>query len=326
MDNIFNSAYLESTGQKSKVKNYADTYLYNVSNSEKEIFSFLMHAERIEKTNPIYDELKYDIKKQRVANFLLTVLESPNTILYYSNKSLPRTYKVICAKDPKDNGKLKVFIDVTGLISGEKDKLSYNNTSLQIIISYLVAGSFAMIYHSNPTLYFNKTHLIHSGAQCFSLLVYNIVDYLRIGAENNKSKIMYLSSKYFQLCIMNKPESDSVESAAKKISGISETEIAMLELVVKENPYINIKSFVSTIATVLKTDKLTLDVFIDKWMYHFGVGTQFATELLPAFIAMIEYAYIGAYLNNQKTIEKVIGRPMVEFVNELNRLGNEVIK
>lgn len=326
-DSIFNSAFLEGTGQKVSVKNFADTFLYNKGAYEKEIFSFLMHAERIEKTNGVYEDLKLDIKKQRVANFLLKVLESNNTILYYGEKALPRAFKVICAKDPKDNGKLKVFIDVTGIITGSKNELRYNANGLQIIISYLMAGSFKMIYHSNPNLYFNKTNLITDGAKCFCALVYNIIDYLRIGGDNNKSKIMYMAAKYFQVCVMNRPVTESVENISKKIAGISDTEINIIDLHLGDlDPYKNVKTFVDGLNKVLKSEKLTVDVFIDKWMYHFGVGTQFATELFTSFIDMMVYAYIGAYLNNQKTIEKLVGRNMVEFINELTRLGNEVIK
>ena len=32
---------------------------------------------------------------------------------------------------------------------------------------------------------------------------------------------------------------------------------------------------------------------------------------------MLIYAYVGAYLNNQKTIEKITGRNMVDYVNTL---------
>ena len=42
-------------------------------------------------------------------------------------------------------------------------------------------------------------------------------------------------------------------------------------------------------------------------MYIYGTGTVFALELLPSFSNMLTDAYVGAYINNQKTIEKIAG-------------------
>lgn len=326
MSSIFESAVLESAG-KSKVKNFSDTFLYGMGDYEKNLFSYIMHATRIPKDNKIFEDLKLDIKKQRTSEFLLKVLLSDKTVLCYNEKALPRAFKVFCAKDVKDNGQLKVFIDVTGIITGELDNLNYTYGNIPIIISYLMSGAFSMIYYADPTKYFNKTSLVTSGTKCFSSLVYHIIDYLRIGADNNKSKIKYMAAKYFQLCIMNRPETESVENISKRISGISETEINIIELHTEGiDIFKNIDTFVKGLSKVLKADRLTTDVFIDKWMYNYGMGMQFACELFPSFVTMMVYAYVGAYLNNQKTIEKIVGRDMVDFIQELNKLGNEVIK
>ena len=188
MSSIFESAVLESTG-KSKVKNFSDTFLYGMGDYEKNLFSYIMHATRIPKDNKIFEDLKLDIKKQRTSEFLLKVLLSDKTVLCYNEKALPRAFKVFCAKDVKDNGQLKVFIDVTGIITGELDNLNYTYGNIPIIISYLMSGAFSMIYYADPNKYFNKTALVTNGAKCFSSLVYHIIDYLRIGADNNKSKI-----------------------------------------------------------------------------------------------------------------------------------------
>ena len=58
---------------------------------------------------------------------------------------------------------------------------------------------------------------------------------------------------------------------------------------------------------------LTTDIIVEKWMFLFGTGTVFALEFLPAFITMMTDAYIGSFINNQKTIESKCGKTMVEF-------------
>ena len=49
-------------------------------------------------------------------------------------------------------------------------------------------------------------------------------------------------------------------------------------------------------------------------------------ELKPisgTFANMLIYAYVGAYLNNQKQIEKFVGKDMVDFTNALFRVGGD---
>ena len=69
---------------------------------------------------------------------------------------------------------------------------------------------------------------------------------------------------------------------------------------------------------------MKLNNFVNKWIFVFGPGTQFAMELYPAFSTMITNAYCGAYLNNQKVIEKVLGRTLVEYSVALLQLGSDL--
>ena len=89
--------------------------------------------------------------------------------------------------------------------------------------------------------------------------------------------------------------------------------------------FLNINFFVETVADVLHLNKMTLDTVIEKWMYIYGTGTVFALELLPAFSHMLTDAYVGAYINNQKTIEKVAGTGMVEFTKTILTIGAESV-
>ena len=87
----------------------------------------------------------------------------------------------------------------------------------------------------------------------------------------------------------------------------------------------SIATFVKALSEFFKNPKLTTEVVVDKWMYSFGNGSQFGLELYPAFAQIIIYAYVGAYLNNQKTIEKILGRELVSFVTEVMNVGSELI-
>ena len=80
-------------------------------------------------------------------------------------------------------------------------------------------------------------------------------------------------------------------------------------------------------AQMLKCSTFTTESYVAKWMYLFGPGTYFGLELYPDFARILIDTYVGSYQNNQQTIEKVIGgRGISEFVNEIFKIGSELIK
>jgi hypothetical protein len=60
-------------------------------------------------------------------------------------------------------------------------------------------------------------------------------------------------------------------------------------------------------------------------MTSFGTGTVFALEIFPAFASMMTDAYVGGYINNQKSIEKIAGTGMTEITKTLLTIGAESI-
>jgi hypothetical protein len=91
------------------------------------------------------------------------------------------------------------------------------------------------------------------------------------------------------------------------------------------NPFKNIYTFVEALAKVLRIEgQLKLDNVIEKWGWVYGSGTQYGTELYTSFASILTNAYVGSYINNQKTIEKVLGRTLVEFTNALFKVGSEL--
>ena len=86
----------------------------------------------------------------------------------------------------------------------------------------------------------------------------------------------------------------------------------------------DINCFIKAISIVIKAESLKLDNFVERWIFLYHSGTQFGLELYPAFSSMITNAYSGAYLNNQKLIEKLCGRDMVDYTTALLRIGDEL--
>ena len=70
---------------------------------------------------------------------------------------------------------------------------------------------------------------------------------------------------------------------------------------------------------------MKLDNFVEKWIFLYKTGTQFALELFPAFATMMTNAFHGAYINNQKTIEKVVGNTLVSYTKNVIAKGGTLV-
>ena len=311
-------------------KTYAGTYLYSqYSEYEKNIFAFIMNGKELDKNVEEFEDIKYEVKKRQVSNSLIKVLDSKEVILMTAEKPIPKAFKVFCAKDlkgPKPD-KMKVFIDCSNIIYKDEESGKYACRSIDIFISYLVSAMHTFIYYADEGR-FNTAKVMQLGAEGFSLLFTHVVDYIcKISVmPSQKNTCIYLSSLYYLGNILGKDyTSDSCRGIARKIAGISEREAGIIDIRLNANSMMNIKYFVETVASILHINKLTLDLVIEKWMSIYGTGTVFSLELFPAFTSMITDAYVGAYINNQKTIEKVVGRVMVEFTKTILSIAAESV-
>ena len=314
------------------IKNYGDTWLYFQGNYEKNLHEFLVHSKVIDKKDESFDNIKYEVKRRQIHNSIVKVLENENVILLVGDLELPKTFKVFVAKDVKGGTtKKKVYIDCTNLLVNDTGDYELPIRNVDIFISYLLSAMTCLIYYTDPNKLFNNANIIESSNEAFSKLFFYVIDYLRIGnVEKVKEKTLYLASQYYQTCLLDKA-GESATRRALKISGLNSREADVLEIQVPEKSYENINTFITTLASVLKANvnpekSLTTDVFIAKWGYLLGTNTIFGLELFPAFSNILTNVYVAAYLNNQKTIEKICGRSVDNYTNQLLNIGSGLMK
>lgn len=314
-------------------KTYASTYLYGKYNEyEKRTIDFLLKADRIDQSLPEFEDIIYEVRKRQTSPALVKVLKSPNVILMSSMKPLDKAFKVFCAKDIKNDSSLKVFIDVSNIIKKDEVKGKYvcGRNEIDIFISYLIDAMTTFIYYTpNGTdRIVNNTSVRSDGARVFADLFSHVVDYLcKISTiSGSKNKCQYMAAMYYLVNLLGADaNSEATRRIACKVSGISDREAEIINIQLKPDCFLNIKFFVENVADVMHLSKLTLDTVVEKWMYVYGTGTVFALELFPAFSNMVTDAYIGAYINNQKTIEKVAGQGMVVFTKSILTIGEESV-
>lgn len=309
-----------------KMRTYADTFLYPKGNYEKAVYKFLMSANRVDKSVKSFEDVRYEVKRRQMYKSIINVLDHNNVVLLYDEMNqLPRSFKVFTCKDVRaGDGKKRVFIDVTGIVYEKDGSYMINSRSIDTFIAYLIAAMTELIYYTDPSKIINRNAIVTNGGECFAKLVFYIIDYLRIGnVEKIREKVLYISSRYFEECLLQK-SGTTVENRAKNLSGLTTREIDVLNLYIEPNSFKNLDTFINTLSKALKDKKLETTIFFEKWRWLYGPSTAFATELYPAFSKMLTDVYVAAYINNQKTIEKILGNSFIEYTKELLRIGSEL--
>lgn len=312
---------------KIQIKTYDQSFLYGKADYGTELFQYIMKSNRIDKSSQEFDEIKYIIKRNQITSCIGSLLDKQSIILMLPNKPLPRAFKVFAGKDVKEDKNTKVFIDCSEIIKFQNNRYIIKQMDIDKFISYLACALNTIIYHVNPSILLNNTQIVNTSTEAFAKLCTNIIDYMRIGGVDNvRSKMLYMSSLYYQIGMLNKDDNDTAEQKAIKISKLSKREAELIRVQLPTASFDNIDTFVTGIAKVLRIEgSLKIDNFIDKWLFLYGSGTQFATEIYTAFANLLINAYVGAYLNNQKQIEKIASRSMVEYCNTLFRIGGDVL-
>ena len=308
-------------------KNYNSSFLYSKANYGQEIFQYIVKAQRIDKSHPGFDNIRYLIKRNQTSSSLASLLEKDSVVLMLPTKPMSRAFKVLAAKDVKETNKaLKVFIDLSDIVTFTNNEYIIKNTNVEILVSYLACALNTLLYYSNPNIILNNSSLVDSSTEAFAKLGANIIDYMRIGGVDNiRPKMTYMSAMYYQLNHLGKDDTASTEGRALKVSKLSQKEADLIRAQVTEEEFLHVDIFVNAVAKVLKEPSLKIDNFIDKWLFLYGTGTQFAIELYPAFANLLINAYVGAYLVRQQQIEKIAGKPMIDYCTSLFTIGGKLL-
>ena len=308
-------------------KNYNMSYLYNkVPGYSETLTTAIMTSERIDVNTEKFEPVVIDTKRRQTTSILVDVLKSPNIVFIMPTKSLPSAFNVFAAKDLKTDNKLKVFVDISLTIT-EKDGF-YVPKKIDEFVAQLVDAMIFLIYYADPDRLITNARLVQDSTKAFVDLFCYVLDYLRVsGYSENKDRIMYLTAIYYQTSVLYKNEiNDSIRSVAMKVSGLDKrhADIAEIFLTNPETQILDIDKFIKFLAGAFKLNDLTTELVVDKWLYLFGSGYQFALEIAPAFFKLISDTYAGAYITRQKNIEKVLGKNIVTVEKDLFEIGQLV--
>ena len=311
-------------------KNFSDTFLYRkYPEYDKKLFQFIMNADRIDTRSEEFEDVLYDVKRRKISDAITKVLTSPNTIIgIQPGKALPKALKVFVAKDVKEDKQEKVFIDASDCIFLKNGKYICNHPDW--VISYAINAMVSLVYAKMPNKFTNNASIVKDGGEafvkCFSYILDRIYKISTI--QQLRKRVEYAAALYYQINLLDKDftkYNDSIRATAMRIADVDNKDAQIVDIMLEESDFLDINHFIDALNRIFKFKDLTYTVIIDKWMQAFGTGTVFALEFFPAFSMMMTNTYVGGYIDQQMTIEKVTGQSMVKFVKTILEIGAGVV-
>lgn len=328
-----NSSLRESTemieeATQQPYKSYPNTYIGQKIASggesiEKPLIKYIMNAERLNKGSEAFRQIQNDIKTRQTSAILYRVLMMPNVVLAMDVKELPASFKVFRAADVRaSNKEPKIFIDVTGIVKLNNGIFICNK--IDTLITYLTGALVQLLYYDPSKQLTNNASITRPATVCFVKLFTGVIDELRvIGYAENQLKIKYSTAIYFLTSLVGKPM-ENARSMAANILSINPKEAKAYDYYYSDEAMKDLNTFVTDLCENFHLRGFGTDIILDRWMFKYGKGTMYGLELYPSFLMMLTNAYCGAYVNQQKTIEKYCGRDMVDISTTLIRVGADI--
>ena len=312
-----------------KAKTYSDTFIYSIAEQgtnhsiSKAIIEFIGKADRINPVDSSFKSVADQVKLKQTSSVLYKIMLRKDVVLCVYNKEMPATMKVFAAKDLLYDKKRRVFVDCTGLISIDNGYWVCKDVGK--LCSYLFAAMINLIYMINPFKLTANSSLIKSSIQCFVKMFTGILDNLRtINYEENRSKISYIAGVYYLYNMMGKDINYSRATSMSAVK-ISPRDAQAYDLYYDiDKDLMNIDTLIRDMVHFFNLKGLDTSVYIDRWSFVYGKGTMYGMEYLPAFFDILAYAYVGSYLNNQKSIELICRQDMVKVATILLDIGTDM--
>lgn len=304
---------------------YFFTQFGEMDKHHKNITEFIIGSQRIENKNDnAFKGILEDIKRSQKTSVLYSILIRDDVVICMNKVEMPRAFKVFAAKDLKTDRSTKVFIDATGLISMANNGY-YVCKKPDVFATYLFEALGWLLYNNDTMKIMNDSTVTINGTYSFAALCDYLIGYFRFfGYQENRQKVIYLCSLYYLIHIMGKDNDLYTQGLAAKVANITPSLASAYRLYYKEDTFKDIHTFITNLANVFKFKGLNTEVFVAKWIYLYGEGTQYACELFTSFCNLMIATYCGVYIVNQKKVESLCAKYMVNFVNAIMKLGVEL--
>lgn len=275
----------------------------------------IMKGKRIDKNSKEFiEDIALEIKRTKAPPYVLKILNSKNTQLLYVDDILPKAIRVFVAKDIKGSKAYTAFIDVDNCITQNQSTKRYK-VNVNLLLAYLFSAKINMMYYCMPGIFAKRSSDIVLEARAFAKMFTHCIDYIgNISViPENREKCMFISAVYFMKKHLGITDDDKCTEIASKVAAITDSQERVFSILLEGKDLSSINGLVDTMKDIFKLDRLNLTIVVERWNFLYGGSTFLALEFLPSFLTTITDAYTGVFTNNQKTIEKILNKDLVEL-------------
>ena len=303
---------------KSNAKKYSDTYLYTADVYETKLVKYITTSELLDKNSDKFIDIM-NMFKNTYPRWMFKFINSDKLQFLIPDKHV-RVNKSFngfaCVKDKE----LIAFVNAYILgIHIKTNKFVISSTDEAILKGYVVSAFTSYTYLRQPSIFTKNSVIVNEGSEVFTNFFTYILHYMyKIKAVPKLDEsVRYMVKMYYFVNLLGYDINKATQLANKKTK-LTSLEIELLNAD-DEAVYENINTFITkVIAQMDLMGKITTAAFIEKWIALFGNGTEFALEMLPAFLTMLTNHYVSSYATNINLVQNVMGRR--------NKVGAEVMQ
>lgn len=309
-----------------QMKSLRDTYIFSMMNEggyiDKKLSLFTNPNTSTVATEKMLEEQLLHINKTFKYPAKMAVLEAykngeliPVVLKKGVNERMPVSIPFIVNSD---RTKAIVFIDNYSTVNSSGDiNIDYKKFYCLMESAYLALEG----------LPYNNSSVINKGSLIWSHLFTKILN-KKFALNTDKTamdRVIFLASKFFLYNIIGMTDPSTVFNyAIKNCKYASEILLRDIDAEFTPDTFENISTFLSKFSNtsfkfVSGFEKITVRDFISSYAEMYGQSTILALETLEYFAFVISSVVIGAYLNNQTTLEDIIDVDGAKLYFELGR-------
>lgn len=202
------------------------------------------------------------------------------------------------------------------------------NIDGKVLFSLMQAGDIMATTYQRFALIKNKSNLIRLGSRMYSKLfakVMNKMFSLNVTPAKNDI-ITFLAGMFFIQNIMGRDEESLLDINKRyALENCKNSSMLVLEDTARlfdfSKDLADLDTFIKAIADkVPGLEDLTTRAFTEQFVTSYGPNMLLSLEYLPTFISNLGCVTVGSYLNNQASIENLLGRDIDLFIKEFSTI------
>lgn len=299
-----------------RTKFLKETYVYNFYAKQIKLDEKILNLQRHGKHLTVNDlprqfsdieKLYYFPSKNIILNDLSMGKVTP---LYLKGANAPTTIPAFLMKG--ENGRATVAINISNQTT--EDREGNLNIDTKQLYANLQAGSIMAIYYEKYKKMRVSTQILKSGVAVYSKLFVKVLNklYALNTIPDKMEQANFLSGLFFLVNVLGLEITDTTITYALHACK-SPNVVPAKMLLAKTTPedFKDLDAFITALPKIMPLFKgLTTKVFLENYIQAYSPVMLLSLEYMPTFMYNISSVAVGAYMNNQFSIEQTCGKDL----------------